>query len=334
MSQRPSLLLAALLIATACASQNETAPHGRVEEAGFVPIGGIDQFVTIRGDDASNPVLLLIHGGPGDVQSPFFSEYAPYERAFTLVQWDQRGAGRTYGRYGDATPDLTLDTVVRDGVELAEYLTHHLRKSKIILWGHSWGTVIGADMARRRPDLFAAFVGTGQVGSWDRGVRYQYEFVRAKARDAGDRALLESLDNLEPFDPRDLQDFLAVNRPMRTHLDAADSGWLAGIRERTLDVTTPAELAAIGSGMNLSGATLFPTQVQVDLFSTAPRFEIPFVVIQGQHDLFTPTSVAIDYFQQVLAPHKELRVIEGAGHFVLVTHQDEVLAALLETTGH
>ena len=85
--------------------------------------------------------------------------------------------------------------------------------------------------------------------------------------------------------------------------------------------------------MNLSGATLFPTQVQVDLFSTAPSFEIPFVVIQGQHDLFTPTPVAIDYFQHVQAPHKELRVIEGAGHFVLVTHQDEVLAALLETTG-
>jgi pimeloyl-ACP methyl ester carboxylesterase len=188
-------------------------------------------------------------------------------------------------------------------------------------------------MARRRPDLFAAFVGTGQVGSWDRGVRYQYEFVRAKARDAGDRALLESLDNLEPFDPRDVQDFRAVNRPMRMHLDTTDSGWLAGIRERTLNVTTPEELAAIGSGMNLSGATLFPTQVQVDLFSTAPSFEIPFVVIQGEHDLFTPTPVAIDYFQHVQAPHKELRVIEGAGHFVLVTHQDEVLAALLETTG-
>ena len=298
MSQRRSFLLAGLLILTACTSQNETAPHGRVEEGGFVPIGGIDQFVTIRGDDASNPVLLLIHGGPGDVQSPFFSEYAPYERAFTLVQWDQRGAGRTYGRYGDATPDLTLDTVVRDGVELAEYLTRHLRKSKIILWGHSWGTVIGADMARRRPDLFAAFVGTGQVGSWDRGVRYQYEFVRAKARDAGDRALLELLDNLEPFDPRDVQDFRAVNRPMRIHLDTADSGWLAGIRERSLDVTTPR-----GTRRNRERHESLRRYVVSDTgsgrsLSTAPRFEIPFVVIQGQHDLFTPTPVAIDYFQQ------------------------------------
>jgi pimeloyl-ACP methyl ester carboxylesterase len=332
MSRRQSLAFAALVITTACVAQTESSQR-RVEEAGFVPIGGIDQFVTIRGDDASNPVLLLVHGGPGDVQSPFVSEYAPYERAFTLVQWDQRGAGRTYGRYGEATPDLTLDTVVRDGLELAEYLTRHLHKSKIILWGHSWGTVIGADMARRRPALFAVLVGTGQVGSWDRGIGYQHELVLAKARDSGDRALLETLDSLEPFDPRDLQDFLAVNRPMRTHLGTADSVWLAGIRQRITDVTTPEEPAAIGSGMNFSGATLFPTQVQEDLFSTAPNFEIPFVVIQGQHDLFTPTPVAIDYFEHVQAPRKELRVIEGAGHFVLVTHQDEVLAALLETTG-
>jgi hypothetical protein len=47
--------------------------------------------------------------------------YNPWEKAFTIVQWAQRRAGYTFGRYGTNTPDVTLERISRDGVDLAEY---------------------------------------------------------------------------------------------------------------------------------------------------------------------------------------------------------------------
>src|ERR1700693_519123 len=109
---RLSTVFAASLSALfSCVSM--VAAGQRIEEASYRQIGGIEQWVTIRGDDSGKPLLLLLHGGPGDVQSPFVSVYAPYERDFVLVQWDERGAGRTFAKNGAAS--VTLENLVADG---------------------------------------------------------------------------------------------------------------------------------------------------------------------------------------------------------------------------
>src|SRR6185437_7139846 len=173
---RAGLAIAALLIALVIVGlsyrawrQHEiaqtlaiTAPDG-IDEGSFVRIGGIDQYISIRGDHRSNPVILFVHVGPGDSMVPYAQIYRPWEKYFTLVQWDQRGAGRTFGRNGTNEAPITMDRMVRDGIEVAEYLRTHLRKDKVILLCHSFGTVLGIQMVKRRPDLFAAYVGTGQV---------------------------------------------------------------------------------------------------------------------------------------------------------------------------
>jgi pimeloyl-ACP methyl ester carboxylesterase len=139
------------------------SPNG-VQEGGFVVIGSIKQWVQIRGEDRNNPVLLFVHGGPGASTSPMSSGWQPWEKYFTVVQWDQRGAGRTYGETGDATaPTMTLERMTQDGIELAEYLRIHLHKDKIVLVGHSWGSFLGIHIVKQRPELFYAYVGTGQV---------------------------------------------------------------------------------------------------------------------------------------------------------------------------
>jgi predicted alpha/beta-fold hydrolase len=103
-----------------------------IDEAGYVSIGGIEQWITIRGQDRANPVLLFLHGGPGDVTNPWsFALFSAWEEHFTVVQWDQRGAGRTLKRTGPGiAPTMTLDRMVQDGVEVAEYLQMHLHKKK------------------------------------------------------------------------------------------------------------------------------------------------------------------------------------------------------------
>ena len=173
----------------------------QVIEGGFVKIGGIDQYIGIDGADRDNPVLLIVHGGPGESQWPAQDVYRPWRRAFTVVQWDQRGAGRSYGQLGNQTPDVNLDRIVADGIEVAEHLRRTLGKKKIILLGHSWGSMVGVAMVQRRPDLFAAYVGTGQASSWAEVVNTQFDLLLARARKSGDEATVKRLEAIGRPDP-------------------------------------------------------------------------------------------------------------------------------------
>src|SRR5262249_4869682 len=145
---------------------------------------------------------------------------AIYERDFTLVQWDQPGAGRTYTANPKVAP--VPDRVVRDGIELAEHLRHRLGKDKIVLLRHSWGTDLGVGMVRRRPDLFSVYVGTGQVGSWRANVTAQFEFLRAHARDAGDRETAAKLDAIGTPDPTDAAQYFSWWSIRNPYLAASD----------------------------------------------------------------------------------------------------------------
>ena len=145
-----------------------TSPDG-IDEAMFIPVGGAEQWITIRGRDRANPVILVVHGGPGAANAPFAPLFLPYEKDYTLVQWDQPGAGKTFGRAGDQIASgLRIENVAAQGVEVAEYIERHLNKPKVILLGWSWGSIIGIEMARARPDLFVAYVGTGQASTCKR----------------------------------------------------------------------------------------------------------------------------------------------------------------------
>src|SRR5580698_7629644 len=126
-----SLLTIALLLAPCMA----VAAPREISEQMFVPIGGIDQWLTIKGDARANPVVLFLHGGPGNAESPFADAwYAGGEKHFTLVQWDQRGAGRTFSRNGPGVePTMTVERMVEDGIEVAQFLTRHLHKRKILI---------------------------------------------------------------------------------------------------------------------------------------------------------------------------------------------------------
>lgn len=104
-------------------------------------IGGIDQWVSVTGEDRSNPIILVVHGGPGEAQWPQAAKYKPWEKAFTVAQWDQRGTGHTYGRYKEQTPDVNLEQIVSDGIKVAEYLRRTYGKEKIVVLGHSWGSI-------------------------------------------------------------------------------------------------------------------------------------------------------------------------------------------------
>ena len=299
----------------------------RIEEASYRQIGGIEQWVTIRGDDSGKPLLLLLHGGPGDVQSPFVSVYAPYERDFVLVQWDERGAGRTFAKNGAAS--VTLENLVADGIDLSEQLRKRFPKQKLILFGHSWGSIIATGMAQKRPDLFDAYVGTGQASSWADTVQFQFDFLKQRYKEKGDAAALAGLEKIGKPDPKNVAQYFGFSRPLRQNMNPSDTTWFANmLRLMKANGETDETLKPIGDGMEASGSALIGTSVITDLPTTATTFKIPYYVIQGRHDLFAPTTLAKSYFDKVSAPKKQFVEIEDAGHFALATHQTKVIAAL------
>lgn len=320
-----SILIAALLISCTSAA---TSP---IHQSGFVRIGGIDQWIGVTGEDRSNPVILIVHGGPGEAQWPQAARYRPWEKKFTLAQWDQRGAGRTYGRYKTRTADVNLEQIVSDGIEVAEYLRRTYGKCRIIVLGHSWGSIVAVNMVKRRPELFAAYIGTGQVSSWGASVRSQFNLLLNKARADDDAKSIKMLEAIGEPDPQNAQQYFTFSRNLITVMADSDQTWLKGLRKATpasLGVSQE-EYANLVGGMEFSSKHLLADQIASDLPRTATDIKTAFFLIQGGNDTITPTPAAVDYFKQVKAPMKKLVLIDG-GHFAFMTHGKQFLEALVQ----
>jgi pimeloyl-ACP methyl ester carboxylesterase len=329
----PIATLAAMLLLGAIQSP---ALAAKIDEEGinrsaFVPIGGIDQWLSIEGDDRNNPVLLVVHGGPGEAQWPQASRYKAWERTFVVVQWDQRGAGHTYGRYGAKTPDMTLSRITKDGIEVAEYLCRTLGKKKIVLLGHSWGSIVAVGMVKLRPELFAAYVGTAQVASWKASVNIQFDLLLAKARRDSDNATIRQLEKIGRPDPGDASQYFAFSRDLQGVMASPDREWIKSLRAELPALLTAGHknFQDFVDGFQFSAEHLLADQMSTDLPKTANRLNTAFFIIQGRDDVITPTQAAVDYFDQVRASRKELIIISDAGHFAYLTAPDAFLAALI-----
>ena len=317
----------ALLVGAALLPAVARADTG-IDESKFVWLGGLRQWIGIKGKDRANPLLLVVHGGPGDVQWPYEDRFAPWEENFTVVQWDQRGAGRTFARNGKSTPDVNLDRIVKDGLELADTLKGVLGKNKIILLGHSWGSMVAALMAAARPDLFAAYVGTGQVESWKVMVQSQFDLILAHARAVQDTATIKELEAIGTPDPTNTHQYFTFSRNFRSLWAQTDQDWIKTIIALMRAHPNDKDWQAIDEGQLFTDVRVLPDQVKTDLAVQAAHIGTDVVIIQGADDVITPTKGAEDYFNRLDAPHKELVLIPGAGHFAYLTHGAQFLAAL------
>ncbi len=312
-----------------------TSPNG-VDEAGYVTLGGIEQWVTVRGQDRANPVLLFLHGGPGDVTSPWtFALFAPWEKHFTVVQWDQRGAGRTLRKTGrKVAPTITVERIVQDGLELAEYLRKRLGKDKVVLVGHSFGSIVGLLMARARPELFLAFVGTGQVADGTRNYAAAYDALLKKARATGEQRAVEELTRVGPPPYKGGSDGYAVQRKWSNAFEGADQ-FLYG----TLGLTLVAPGYSVRDfndseeGQLLSGGRLVPQTRSMGPKELGLEFAVPVFFIQGAEDFTTPTELARQYLESIKAPRKEFVPVEGGGHFAVFMKSDQFLKELVRRVG-
>ncbi len=307
-----------------------TTPR-EIDESLYVRIGGIDQFISIRGDDRTNPVILFLHGGPANAQSPFLQEFEPWEKYFTVVNWDQRGSGKTYGKNGPATPGMdtpaaALDRLTADAIEVAEYASRRLDKKKIILVGHSWGAILGLNVVKRRPDLFYAFVATGLPVSWKQSLEDSEAWARHEALSAHDEATLKALDQAASLRFDDMQRLGASAKYRMTETDLA-------FLKMQESIIGPSNAPANGDAADwvAGGAFTVPKIIPIvfsfDARALGSDFSLPIFVIQGRDDHVASFAEAQKYEGEIHAPRKALIPISG-GHFACFTNPREFVEAL------
>lgn len=338
-----SLRVAAMLIISMCAGAEATTDTFAIDsvrgidERAYLEIDGVPQYVMIRGEDRDNPVLLYVHGGPGAAASLYAWKYftrGGWERSFTVVNWDQQGAGKTFGRAGNKIdPTLTIERIAEDGIAVAAAVARKLGKRKIILAGGSWGSIIGVRMAKLRPDLFYAYIGNAQVVSpHDEAVAYRR--VLDKARNRGIASAVTELEKAGPPPYRSPDAF----RAQRRWASIFEKHPRVDIQKEVASTpgTVPADLSVWAAGFLASDAHFRGANMQgpaqtIDLTTWGPEFELPVILIQGAEDDVTPTSEVRKYFEWIQAPTKRFLVIEGAGHNVVTSHSEAFGKLLVES---
>ena len=293
-----------------------------IDEGMYVKIGGIDQWIQIRGQNRNNPVVLCVHGGPGATWTPLTSLFLPWEKEFTVVQWDQRGAGRTLEATGASVADtMSVDHMAQDGIELTEFLRNHLHKDKIILLGHSWGSILGIHMVKQRPDLFYAYVGTGQVANLQKSIAIGYAFILGKARAAGDTKAVRALERIgsPPYDSA--EKIMAYFKWLGRYEGAADRAAESSLLGRTMFGAPNFSLRDIYARnrgfFQIPTWRLYQEMLNADLPSMGTDFKVPIFFFQGMEDEVTAAPLAKAYFEEINAPHKEYVAFDGVGHFAV-----------------
>jgi len=314
-----------------------------------VPVNDTRQWVLIRSEDVANPVVLFVHGGPGTSQLTLMRKNTqPLERHFTVVNWDQRRAAKSFAA-GRDHPGMTIGLFVDDIVDLGSYLAKRFDKKKIVLVGHSWGSVIGLLAASKRPDLFSAYIGIGQMSRMAESELISYKWTLQQAEKGADQSSVEKLTTIgpPPYTGSNWRSkYVTERRILGKHggeYYGSKSGAF-GVVLRNLVFSreyTVLDRINFFRGVFQSVDALYPELSRTDLFVQVPEVNVPVYFCLGRHDYEVPSILSAQYFEALEAPRKQLVWFESSAHLPNTEEKDKfnefmihtVLPALAEWTG-
>ncbi|HZJ56458.1 MAG TPA: alpha/beta hydrolase [Myxococcaceae bacterium] len=304
---------------------------GSIAEVRYLRLGGVDQWVMIRGESIANPPLILLHGGPGMPESGLFRHFnAPLEKHFTLVYWDQRGAGKSFSR-SIPRSSMTVEQFIADLDELVDHVRRRLGKERVVLYGHSWGSALGVLYAARFPEKVAVYAGSGQIGDSAAAESASYAFALAEAERRHDRTALRKLRAIgpPPYSARKLfTERMQVSRLERD--EAATSGWTMWRAILGRPESSILDLPNIMRGFRFSLQAMWAETSCLDLRKLAPALQMPVFFLLGRKDHWVPPETSVAYFDTLAAPAKKLIWFEQAGHEVFVDEPDAFNAAMAQ----
>lgn len=333
-TQLALLLLSGCVHTEAFRSEHGEVVPNSVATMEFVQLGGVVQRVWMRGIDRGRPILILLHGGPGASESPLFRHYnAQLEQHFVVVYWEQRGAGRSF--HSDVPEEsMTIGRMLGDLDELVDLARRRFAQERVVLLGHSWGTVLGTVYAHRCPAKVAAYAGTGQIADKREGDRLAYRFALAQAAQRTNTRATGQLRGINIEDPS-VDDLFTLSGwierfggAFRADLSTGKLIWAAW----QTDEVNLVDLVLFGRGNRFSHERLLGEFNRIDLTQYS-RFEVPIWFLLGRHDMVTPSTLAHAYFESIRAPDKRLVWFEASAHNPPFEEPEKFNRVLVEAVG-
>ncbi len=310
--------------------QGEPVPDS-IAEITYLRLGGLDQWVMMRGESLTNPPLILLHGGPGFTEMRLFRHFnASLEKSFTVVYWDQRGTGKSFSRTIPRS-SMTVEQFIADLDELVDVVCERVGQDKVTIFGHSWGSALGVLYAARFPDKVAAYVGSGQIGDWQAGESLSYAFALSEAQRLDNRKAVQELHAIgpPPHSARNLStertwlQRLEGNLSIRSLLNMGRI-FLGGPESSVFD------LPNIVRGFRFSLDTMWAEVSQLNLITLVPVLHMPVFFFLGRNDHWVPPETSVAYFDALTAPSKRLEWFEASGHEPFVDEPARFNAAMAE----
>ena len=317
--------------------RNSNPLAGSISEKIQVNINGVEQGMIIESKDVNNPVLLFLHGGPG-MPEYFLTKRYPtgMENYFTVVWWDQRGAGLSYR--SDILPEtITYEQLISDTLEVTNYLRNRFGKEKIYLMGHSGGSFIGIQAAARAPELYYAYIGVSQMAYQLKSEQLAYEYMHAKYKEKGDTKMVRKLEAAQP----------QMSVPLPEAYDSLRDGAMhslgIGTTHKMKSVVTGVFLPSwlnreytLGEKINLwrgkffSKKILWNEMLATDLTKQVTELQIPIYFFHGLFDYTDSYTLAKDYFEQIQAPVKGFYTFDQSAHSPIFEEPEKVGEILLK----
>ena len=310
-----------------------------IDQMELVEIGGIRQALYFRGEDTANPVMLFLHGGPGSSEMPFIHTFQyEWEKDFTIVHWDQRNAGKTY--YANdpeaVLPTMTAERVLEDAREVTAYIKQKLNKDKLVIMGHSWGSVLGTMLVQAYPEDFSAYIGVGQIVNMMDNERVGYEAALEAARAAGNQSDIAALEALAPYPGNYDESFNSRIVEVRGY--QTKYGLATGMELGTILAAGTSPYCSTGElmyfltvdALKYQGDAMRFLMEDYDARNYGVEYSVPIYYIMGENDYQTPYPIAAAYFEEISAPEKRFFSVPDAGHFTMLENKEEFTRILLE----
>ncbi|HKL43641.1 MAG TPA: alpha/beta hydrolase [Clostridia bacterium] len=304
-----------------------------------VEVNDSDQWISIRGKNKNNPVILFLAGGPGGSQlGAVRRNLKNLENNFTIVNWEQPGSGKSFNSLD--TEALDIEKYVNDGLVITDIIKEKLGKEKIYIIGESWGSALGVFLVNKNPDDYYAFIGTGQMVAFEETEKICYKTALDLAKSKGDQ---EQVDKLEEIgQPPHYGENMALttatylqylSKEMAENPDISNPGY------STLEDLASPEYGILDQvnffrGMLSTFSKVYPQLYPIDLRNDFSDLEVPVYMIHGKYDLNAPISLVKDYYNQLEAPEKKLIIFEHSGHSPWINEKELFCQKTMEIFVH
>ncbi len=307
-----------------------------------VKIGGIGQSVLIRGKSSDNPILLVLHGGPGCSTMGLITHFnKELEDHFLVVNWDQRGTCKSFYPQEKIVGSMSINQFVSDASELIEYLRKRFNQEKIFLIGYSWGSVIGTIIAREHPELLYAYIGTSQVVDLKKSEKIAMKFIIKNAGKTGNEYALSELKAVEKIKPKHGDLFLKRIEVIIKWIHKF-GGAIYGESsiEKLKKVITCSvyystkDLINYQRGWEFSVKSLWKEMLKINFLKQDNNIQAPVYLIHGKNDFQTPLQLVEKYFKKLKAERKELIVFENSAHHPIFEEPERFNRILIDNVLH